>query len=227
MAIILFFISTLLVFLILLSYKEIDISKSIVGTLLISSLLVTLSSEVLSLFHSFNYASLASFWSLTTIIGSYIFTKRNSNSNLIKEKATSFISSIKNNKLLFSIISLILILIGFQGFIYPPNNWDSLTYHMARIPHWIINENISPFPTAIARQVNSPPFSELFISQLNILAKNDFFSNFIQFMFLIGNIAVSILISNNLNFSFHFSFYQAVFLLFLAIILIPIKIIYY
>jgi hypothetical protein len=201
MAIILFFISTLLVFLILLSYKEIDISKSIVGTLLISSLLVTLSSEVLSLFHSFNYASLASFWSLTTIIGSYIFTKRNSNSNLIKEKATSFISSIKNNKLLFSIISLILILIGFQGFIYPPNNWDSLTYHMARIPHWIINENISPFPTAIARQVNSPPFSELFISQLNILAKNDFFSNFIQFMFLIGNIAVSILISNNLNFS--------------------------
>jgi hypothetical protein len=201
MAIILFFISILLVFLILLSYEEIDISKSIIGTLLISSLLVTVSSEVLSLFHSFNYASLASFWSLTMIIGSIIVLKCKANSNQIKEKATSFISSIKNNKLLFSIISLILILIGFQGFIYPPNNWDSLTYHMARIPHWIINENISPFPTAISRQVNSPPFSELFISQLNILAKNDYFSNFIQYIFLIGNIAVSILISNNLNFS--------------------------
>jgi len=99
MAIILFFISILLVFLILLSYKVIDVFKSIIGTLLISSILVTLSSEVLSLFHSFNYASITSFWLLTSIIGIILLVKKKSESNQIKEKKQLFINYLKNNKL--------------------------------------------------------------------------------------------------------------------------------
>ncbi len=201
MAIILFFISILLVFLLLLSYKEIDISKSIIGTLLISSLLVALSSEVLSLFHSFNYTSLTSFWSITTLIGSILLVKKKSESNQIKEKKQLFTNYLKNNKLLFSIISLILILIGFQGLIYPPNNFDSLTYHMGRIPHWIANESIQSYAGHIFRQINSPPLSELFISQLGILYKTDLFSNSIQYFFLIGCLACFISISQEFNFS--------------------------
>jgi hypothetical protein len=201
MAIILFFISILLIFLLLLSYKEIDISKSIIGTLLISSLLVTLSSEVLSLFHSFNYNSLTSFWLLTSIIGIILLVKKKSESNQIEEKKQLFINSVKNNKFLFTIISLILFLIGFQGLIYPPNNFDSLTYHMGRIPHWIANESIQSYAGHIYRQINSPPLSELCIAQLGILYKSDLFSNSVQYFFLIGCLACFISISQEFNFS--------------------------
>ena len=201
MAIIIFFISILLIFLLLLSYKGIDISKSIIGTLLISSILVTLSSEFFSLSHSFNHASLTIFWTLTIIISSILLANRKSDLPHIQVKLSLFVLFIKNNKLLFSIISTLIILVGFQGLIYPPNNFDSLTYHMGRIPHWIANESIQSYAGHIYRQINSPPLSELFIAQLGILYKSDLFSNSIQYFFLIGCLACFISISQEFNFS--------------------------
>src|SRR6185369_10694518 len=58
--------------------------------------------------------------------------------------------------------SLTILLIGVIGFIlcatlatallYPPNTWDSMTYHMPRVMHWITNANIGFYPTANSRQ---------------------------------------------------------------------------
>lgn len=201
MAIFLFLISTILVFLILVSFKNIDIYKSLIGTLLITSLLITLSSEILSLFQSFNYKSLIAFWIIVFFIESIILLKRKSRFKQIDEKKTLLFSLIRNNKLLFTIISLLLLLIGFQGLIYPPNNFDSLTYHMGRIPHWIANESIHHFAGHIYRQINSPPLSELIIAQLGILYKSDLFSNSVQYFFLIGCLACFISISQEFSFS--------------------------
>jgi ABC-type uncharacterized transport system permease subunit len=43
----------------------------------------------------------------------------------------------------------VIVLIFLSGCCYPPNNWDSMTYHMARIAHWVMNESIEPYPTHI------------------------------------------------------------------------------
>ncbi len=37
------------------------------------------------------------------------------------------------------IIALVFILLIIQAIAYPPNNYDAMTYHMARIPHWLSN----------------------------------------------------------------------------------------
>ncbi|MFY8009574.1 MAG: hypothetical protein ACOVNW_07720, partial [Flavobacterium sp.] len=48
-------------------------------------------------------------------------------------------------KLLVGVLLVLLCLLFVQGLLYPPNNWDSLTYHMSRIMYWIGNESVDYF----------------------------------------------------------------------------------
>lgn len=82
------------------------------------------------------------------------------------------------------------ILLLIQGIIYPPNNWDSMTYHMARIAHWVMNESIEPYPTHIYRQIYQPPLAEWIIAQVCILNKADYFANAVQLFFLVATLGV-------------------------------------
>ena len=84
----------------------------------------------------------------------------------------------------------ITILLLIQGIIYPPNNWDSMTYHMARVAHWVMNESIEPYPTHIYRQIYQPPLSEWIIAQVCILNKADYFANAVQLFFLLATLGV-------------------------------------
>jgi len=41
-----------------------------------------------------------------------------------------------------------------------PYNWDSLTYHLPRIMHWVQNKSVAHYATNIDRQIASPPLAE-------------------------------------------------------------------
>jgi hypothetical protein len=90
-----------------------------------------------------------------------------------------------SHKIGFYAVMFILALVLLQGIINPPNNWDSMTYHLARITAWISQQSVNHFPTHIVRQVYQPPFSEFVILHVNLLSLNDYFSNAVQFLFLI------------------------------------------
>ncbi len=75
----------------------------------------------------------------------------------------------------------LLILIGLAAWIYPPNNYDSLTYHMARIVHWMQNKSIEYYPTPIDRQNVMGPGAEYLILFFQIMTQSDSCANFIQF----------------------------------------------
>jgi hypothetical protein len=46
------------------------------------------------------------------------------------------------------------------AFLYKPNNWDSMTYHLPRIEHWLVQHNVSVYATNITRQNWMPPFGD-------------------------------------------------------------------
>lgn len=66
--------------------------------------------------------------------------------------------------------------------LYPPNNNDSLTYHMGRIGHWMQQQSIRPFATHIERQLYQPPLSEWIILHTMGLAGSDLFANAVQWV---------------------------------------------
>lgn len=86
----------------------------------------------------------------------------------------------RSNPLALLVVPLVLILFG-AALAYPPNTWDSMTYHMARVVYWIENGSAAYFPTAIDRQNLLNPGAEYVILLLQLLSASDFLANLVQF----------------------------------------------
>ncbi|WP_205328423.1 hypothetical protein [Glycomyces sp. YM15] len=67
-----------------------------------------------------------------------------------------------------------------------PNNFDSQTYHLPRIEHWVQNASVAVFPTDIHRQVDISPGSEYLLTHLRLLSGGDGAYNLLQFLAAIG-----------------------------------------
>jgi 4-amino-4-deoxy-L-arabinose transferase-like glycosyltransferase len=181
-------------FLLIIVLLKKDFSSSIKETIICSALgfcgILTFFTEAISALKLLNATSVIIFWSLCLLILIFILLKdrRQTVISIVKQKMviTSIYHRFKfYEKLLVWIIIGFLILLLFQGIIYPPNNWDSLTYHMSRIIYWIGNESVSHFPTHILRHLYQPPFAEYFIMNINLINGNDYLSNSVQWTFLI------------------------------------------
>jgi hypothetical protein len=155
--------------------------------------------EILSLFHAVRATPVLVFWTLLSIIlsifvGIHLVVKR-----------SKFVLPGLNSKIpipIFSIITLLLIEIGVLAYIaivMPPNNWDSMTYHMARVAEWAQHESIGHYATNIQRQISMPPFAELLILTTFLLTKSDYFANLVQWFALINCMVGVSLIARELS----------------------------
>lgn len=175
-------------------------SKNIKHTLLVTVLLffgaVVLITESLSLLNILDLMSLLSIWTIVFLIQFLLVLKRRK--TYFKNNINHFIKSYKlwsfKEKGMFYLICTFFTLTLIQGLLYPPNNWDSLTYHMSRIMHRIGNESVSYFPTHTLRQLYQPPFSEYIILNLNLINGNDYLANSVQWLFLIFSLAPILLL---------------------------------
>lgn len=71
-----------------------------------------------------------------------------------------------------------------------PNNWDSMTYHLARVSHWIVNRSVAHYPTNVERQLWLNPFAEFAVLNLQILSGgSDRFANLVQWCAFAGSLA--------------------------------------
>ena len=77
-------------------------------------------------------------------------------------------------------VVLILAVTFATALLYPPNNFDSMTYHLPRVAHWIQNGQVAHYPTAIIRQIYLTPLAEFAILHLQLLTGGDFFANLVQ-----------------------------------------------
>lgn len=66
------------------------------------------------------------------------------------------------------------------GLLYPPNNWDSLTYHLSRVMHWIERGSTAFYPAADPRQNYQPPLAEYFLLHARLLGGGDRFFALLQ-----------------------------------------------
>lgn len=88
--------------------------------------------------------------------------------------------------LIISILFIFIITL-FTALKVPPNNWDSMTYHMSRAAYWYQYGTIDHFFTINARQTTSPIVAETGILWTMLFAKTDSFANMIQWSSLIAS----------------------------------------
>lgn len=153
--------------------------------------------EGLSVFHCLTKEAVAGGWGLVIILvlSGMMFIRRK----------RQLIKSVFVNKLSFwewaglFVTALIIGLIGLNAIFAAPNNWDSMTYHLPRVMHWIQNQSVDHYSTHILRQLYQPPGAEFLILHSQILADGDRFVNCIQWFSLLGAAIVLSLIAVELG----------------------------
>jgi hypothetical protein len=102
---------------------------------------------------------------------------------------------------LFLTVCMGVILLGLAlvAWVAPPNTWDSMTYHLGRVVHWIQNRSVAHYPTNITRQLWQNPFAEYVITHLQILSGSDRLANFVQWFSLAAGCVGTSLIAAQLG----------------------------
>jgi hypothetical protein len=63
-----------------------------------------------------------------------------------------------------------------------PNNFDSQTYHLPKVEHWVAQGDLDFWATAIHRQVTIPPGAEYLLLHLRLLTGGDHLYNLVQWV---------------------------------------------
>jgi hypothetical protein len=143
---------------------------------------VYLITEILSYFEALNTSNLLIFYGISALVLCYFPYRIYQQGYLPKIKITPPFAS-------WGILGIVVVL-GAEAVYFPPNNYDSMSYHMARVAHWAQNQSVAFYPTGIARQLFSSPLAEYFILHTYLLQGSDLWANAIQWAALVGNLAL-------------------------------------
>lgn len=150
--------------------------------------------ELLSLFSLLSFKWLLLTWGLPGIVILFFFIRQQNAATLIKEIGRSLASAIRGSWILMVVAFFLAVSLGL-ALAYPPNNYDSITYHMARVAHWEQNQSIAFYPTHVIRQLVLSPMAEWIILHFQILTGSDRLANAVQLFFFGGcMINVSLLV---------------------------------
>ena len=107
------------------------------------------------------------------------------------------------NKILFVLAAAMMLFLGAVALLSPTTNWDTLTYHMPRVMHWIQQQSVNHYPTNIRRQLDYAPGGEIQIATLLLFSGNDWPVNLPQWWaMLTGALAASFLAERLLKWQF-------------------------
>jgi hypothetical protein len=175
-----------LILLLFVNLKQKSLRISFIRASLYYSVFIWSVTELLSLFYFLNFFGSICCHIVYDIIILVLFFTRRKKSNL--EIRNIFIIPFK---WIYCFPAVILCVTFFIAFVSPPNNWDSMTYHLPRIEHWIQNKSLRHYSTSIVRQLISAPFAEMSILQGRIISGDNWLMNMEQWLSFAG-IAVGI-----------------------------------
>jgi hypothetical protein len=184
-----FFILTLFI-----NVKQRDLRISFVRASLYSSVFIWLTTELLSFFVFLNFTGYIWCHVVYDIVLLILFLKRYQAKGF-KIRQTYSISF----RWEYCFLSFILCVTFFIAFSFPPNNWDSMTYHLPRIEHWIQNNSLRHYFSSINRQLISAPFAEMSILQGRIISGDNMLMNLEQWFAYIGTTIGISLIAGHLG----------------------------
>jgi 4-amino-4-deoxy-L-arabinose transferase-like glycosyltransferase len=67
----------------------------------------------------------------------------------------------------------LLCIVAFAGLFSAPSNWDSMTYRLVRVAHWMQDRSVVHYPAVYTPQLYQPPWAEFAILNLQLLSGGD------------------------------------------------------
>ena len=159
--------------------------------------LMVLATETLSLFRLLTLPAVACFWAITSLGAAWFLhasRKRPSTPETTDNEKPSVVS-----RLLLAGVGLYVLTTALIALVAPPNTWDSMEYHMPKVMHWLQNQSVAFYPTAIPRQNHLGPGAEFAVLHLQILSGSDRFANFVEWFGMVGSLVAVSLIARELG----------------------------
>lgn len=159
-------------------------------------LLLTFITEAVSAFEALSYLTILASWLLSGVVLAvlYLFFIRGKG---VTSGGVPSVASLPLSLLLP--IGFIVSVTGLIAIVAPPNNIDSMTYHMSRVAHWVQNHDVRHYPTNIDRQLYMPPWAEFAITHFYVLSGGDRLANAVQWLSMLGSIVGVSLIAKQLG----------------------------
>jgi hypothetical protein len=165
--------------------KRDNFRESFLNSAVAIGLFVVCSTELLSFFRLIAYHPLVICWSLY-LLSVLVWRIR---SGAAPGKSASEKAQVPGKDLL-ALLACMAGIVGISGvaaLVAAPNNFDSLTYHLPRVMHWIQNGSVAHYPTNVDRQLVLAPLSEFMMMHLQILSGSDRFANCVQWFSMVGS----------------------------------------
>jgi hypothetical protein len=163
------------IFLIFLSFGQ-AWREAFLRTCLAMAGLIFVGTELLSLLGAVSPAGITVFWALVSIaVIGFVMIRRKRLPFLLPGKRT-FCFHWLEWLMLVGVLVIVLanVYVSIQT---PPNNWDSMVYHLPRIEHWLQNRSVEFFATHVNRQLFLSPGYEYVLLHVRALSGGDLFLN--------------------------------------------------
>jgi len=92
------------------------------------------------------------------------------------------------NRILVLAVFVIIGLTALLAWLSPPQTWDSLNYHMARVAHWAQQRAVRHYVTGVGFQNSMPPGAEIAMLHAYVLAGGDRLTTFVQWFAMLGSL---------------------------------------
>lgn len=149
---------------------------------------VAVLSEGLSLFGGLRLPWLALGWSAILVLLLVGGVRRGSLSAGWSKLGALRIPEDRWDRGLLAGLSALVLALLMVAWIAPPNNVDSLLYHMSRVVHWIQNGSLRHYAASYHHQLFMPPWAELAILHLRVLWGSDMPVNLVQWASMVGSL---------------------------------------
>jgi hypothetical protein len=161
-----------------------DISDAAIKGSLLWLFAIAVGTELLSLIHGIEFTSLVIVWGLACGSLALLHTRLRAMPRPLAQVLPAL--STPWAQAFFCMLAVILAGELVVSFLSVPNTWDSQTYHLARIEHWLQNHSLIYYPTNIEAQLVHPPLAEIVILQFRALLLSDRLDNMVQWLATAG-----------------------------------------
>ncbi len=146
---------------------------------------LTVVTEGLTIVRAFTPRAVAVLWGVAVAAGA-LEVWRLAHANAEWPRAARAAS--RGERFVLLAVAVVLVLTAVVALAAAPNTFDSMTYHMSRVAHWVADRGVQLYPTSILRQLHQAPWTEYAIAHLQLLSGGDRYANMVQWLAFAGSI---------------------------------------